>query len=213
MALLERQIDFEHRLVDLSNKPQELLDLYATVRPGESAKVPLLEHDGDVVVESLDVARYIDTIPCGSPRLVPDDAVAVALVDRFLALWPTVETSYYAVLKATSQDDADARQQAFLSALKDLENLLATQKGIYLLGDRISVAECIAAPWIQRWSVTLPRFRKLDLHDGLLAPNGLERVAAWTRAVAQRPAALETKAPESEMIAAAERYYVSYVTP
>ena len=100
----------------------------------------------------------------------------------------------------------------FVDALRSVDELLSTREGPYLLGDDVSLAECIAAPWIQRWHVTLPKFRKTNLYDDLLGPSGLRRVAAWTRAVAQRPSAIATAAPEAEMIAAAERYYVSFVT-
>ena len=213
MALVERGIDFHHEIVDLSAKPDRLVELYERARPGSrgAAKVPLLEYGDDVVVESIDVARYVDAVRAAGPRLRPDESSE--LVDDFLDAWPRVERSYYAVLTATSQRDADAREDAFADSLRDLEDLLsANDDGPLLLGEAVSLAEVVAAPWVQRWGVTLPRFRRRDLERDILAPRGLDRVAAWTRAVAARPAAVETAAPPSEMIAAAEKYYVTYVT-
>ena len=213
--MLERGIDFEHRLVDLSQKPQRLVDLYERARPGSqgAALVPLLESDGAVVVESVDVARFVDSIPCDGPPLLPRDARAAAVVEAFLAFWPTVEAAYYAVLTAGSQPDADARTALFVDTLRDVDRVLGALDGPYVGGAAAGLAECVAAPWIQRWRVTLPHFRNVDLDADLLVPCGLRRVSAWTGAVAARPAVADTAAPDAEMIAAAERYYVTFVTP
>ena len=77
---------------------------------------------------------------------------------------------------------------------------------------RHSVTECIAAPWVQRFFVTLPCYRNIYFHD-ILKKNQFERTASWMKAVRARSSIIESKCCEDEMLAAAKRYYVSYITP
>lgn len=157
------------------------------------------------------MCRFVDGVEaCAGPRLRPDGAAE--LVDAFLDAWPRVEAAYYAVLTAKDQPGADAAVADFGATLGALEALLEERGGPLLLGADVSLAEAVAAPWVQRWAVTLPRFRKVDLEADVLAPRGLARVAAWARAVAARPAVVASAAPREEMIAAAERYYVTFQT-
>ena len=131
------------------------------------------------------MCRFVDGIEaCAGPRLRPDGAAE--LVDAFLDAWPRVEAAYYAVLTAKDQPGADAAVADFGATLGALEALLEERGGPLLLGADVSLAEAVAAPWVQRWAVTLPRFRKVDLEADVLAPRGLARVAAWARAVAAR---------------------------
>lgn len=203
-------------MIDLRAKPKTLVDLYERAKPGSrgGAFVPLLEHDGAIVVESVDVARYVDEIPSVCERrLAPAGAGAAgAAIDAFLVAWPDVEAAYYRVLTAPSQTAADAAAEAFVDELRNLDALLPPDGGPFLLGGDFSLAECVAAPWVQRWAVTLPKYRRLDAERDLFEPNGLDRLAAWARAVRARPSAVATAAPDAEMLAAAERYYVTFTT-
>ena len=86
---------YKRQLIDLARKPPEFLELHASVKPGETAKVPLLELDGRVIVESVDVARAVCD---GTPLYPPGEA---ACIDDFVSHWCTVERAYYAVLSAS----------------------------------------------------------------------------------------------------------------
>jgi len=46
LALLEKDVEFEHKIVDLQNKPDDFVALYASLHPEPTAraKVPILEH-------------------------------------------------------------------------------------------------------------------------------------------------------------------------
>ena len=68
----------------------------------------------------------------------------------------------------------------------------------------------MAAPWVQRFFVTLPYFRGIDFDDVLRAFDALP---GWTRAVRDRASCRESICPEGEMLDAAKRYYVSYLSP
>ena len=74
-----------------------------------------------------------------------------------------------------------------------------------------SFAECVAAPWVQRFFVTLPYFRGIDFEGDIL--RAFDALPGWMRAVRDRASCRESICPEGEMIDAAKRYYVSYLSP
>ena len=151
-------------------------------------------------------------------RMYPDDdSDACDLIEHFLSQWyPTVD-KYYNLLTATSLNEIKECERDFQNALKSLENIFNDENnnysndGDFLLGQHFSLAECISAPWIQRFYVTLPYFRGIDFD--LEMKNNMSRLSTWMKAVCKRPSVTSSKCPEDEMIAAAKRYYVSYITP
>jgi hypothetical protein len=70
---------------------------------------------------------------------------------------------------------------------------------------RHSVTECIAAPWVQRFFVTLPCYRNIYFHD-ILKKNQFERTASWMKAVRARLVFYHRKQVlQDEILAAAKR--------
>ena len=172
-----------------------------------TALVPLLEHGGQYVIESTVVARYIAEY-VGGPELYPRTPDDLERIERFLARWADVETTYYDLLRASSDAQAEERRALFVDRLAAVDELL--DRAPFLLGDDFSFAECVAAPWVQRFFVTLPYFRGIDFDDVLRAFDALP---GWMRAVRDRASCRESICPEGEMIDAAKRYYVSYLSP
>mmetsp|Transcript_31991 Transcript_31991/g.52828 ORF Transcript_31991/g.52828 Transcript_31991/m.52828 type:complete len:118 (+) Transcript_31991:426-779(+) len=100
----------------------------------------------------------------------------------------------------------------FQGSLEKLELALGDAKSTttpYVCQD-FSVAECIAAPWVQRIFVTLPYYRSMDFSGDILM--AYPKVERWMEAVRNKPSVIASMCPEDEMKAAAERYYVSFVT-
>ena len=81
-----------------------------------------------------------------------------------------------------------------------------------MLGRQFSLAECVAAPWVERMLVMLPYWRSVNLVE-LCRQQSLTRTASWLQAVASRPSVLSTTAGEAAMAKAATAYYVSFVSP
>jgi len=226
--LLEKGVPFEHKIIDLSAKPDEFVSKYreAAGGAGGSAKVPLLVHGDNVVIESEIVAKYVaehvhrdgkfndDLYPSSSN---PADCKRI---DEFLEVWEDVVDSYYNVLTVPpSMGEVGARNtmnilESSLGALEDALNQITEVSeggsGDFLLGDSFSLAECIAAPWVQRLFVTLPYFRSVDFRKTVLP---YKRTKKWMDAVRARSSVTVTKCPEDEIVAAARRYYVSYISP
>jgi glutathione S-transferase len=209
-------VSFEHKLVDLSNKPPAFLNKYAEAigNTHTNAKVPLLEHGDDLMVESELVAKYVaqHVGKEGLDSMYPvNDADTSQRIDKFLDAWHPVVDRYYNYLSASSESSAQSSRIAFCETLQILENELPGEGGDFCRGDTFSIAECVAAPWVQRFFVTLPYFRGVDFGEKVL-PVDCVKVARWMDAVRQRPSVIASACPDEEMIAAARRYYVSFVS-
>uniref|UniRef100_A0A7S1BKN8 GST C-terminal domain-containing protein n=1 Tax=Corethron hystrix TaxID=216773 RepID=A0A7S1BKN8_9STRA len=146
------------------------------------------------------------------------DFVARQRVDSFLAAWyPTVD-SYYDILTSRGETAVGRAVIDFVASLAVLEEELGRGSDVkegapFVLGKIFSLAECVAAPWVQRFFMTLPHFRGIDFEEDILSQNGFKQTAHWMRAVIDRPSVIASKCPEDEVMAAAMRYYVSYVSP
>mmetsp|Transcript_15245 Transcript_15245/g.28492 ORF Transcript_15245/g.28492 Transcript_15245/m.28492 type:complete len:156 (+) Transcript_15245:608-1075(+) len=135
-------------------------------------------------------------------------------IEQFLHIWHQVVDDYYDVLTAVSEMSVESQKKKFLKSLQDLQGTLTVSNaGPFVLGDTFSVAECIAAPWVQRFFVTLPYFRKIDLDHVIRNDTDYEKVVNWMDAIRTRPSVARTACPPEEMLAAAQRYYVSYFSP
>jgi len=215
----------------LANKPPNFLETYqrASGRAYGAGLVPLLEHiqqpggEETLVIESDVVAKYVSQHIRGvngrGDDLYPhekEEEEKIELIESFLRNWDRTTDAYYSVLTATSERDVQSRKRSFVQSLEVIDNLLQQQSsdgGLYLIGSKFSYAECIAAPWVQRFYVTMPYFRGIDFQRDILDDNRLERLSNWMREICHRPSCIESKCPEEEMIAACKRYYVSYISP
>ena len=179
--------------------------------------VPLLEHDGNLVIESDVVAKYISQHIEGvhgmGENLYPtDDKADEELIEMFMNHWGYVTDTYYNVLTATSEKEVKRRKTSFIESLGTINDLLQKRgSGVFLLGTSFSYAECISAPWIQRFYVTMPYFRGIDFEKDIL--SNFDALPLWMEGVCGRPSCTASICPEEEMIAACKRYYVSYLSP
>jgi len=213
IALLELETPFTHEKIDLSSKPDEFLAL--SEKAGGTAKVPLLEIGEEVVCESMDIVRLLGK----DTRLLPPQGDGH--IDEFIDVWVgKVEPAYYDLLRAPSEQQAQARRYPLLMALSEVENRLLMRQGMdsegmgssTFLCDDFSLAECVAAPSAERMLAMLPHWRALDL-PSFAQQSGLDRTRRWLLAVAEHPSVVESSAGEEEMARASRRYYVEHVSP
>jgi len=208
-------VEFDHKIIDLKDKPSEFVAKYREASGGYgSGLVPLLEHENNLVIESDVVTKYIakniDGVTGKGDFLYPENEEDKKHVELFLCKWQDLVDTYYELLTASSQKEVDEIEPSFKENFGAIEDLLQKRPGHFLLGEKFSYAECITAPWIQRFYVTLPYFRGIDLDKDVL--KRFHSLPTWAKAVCNRPSCIASKCPETEMIAACKRYYVSFVS-
>ena len=203
IALEECGIPYDHVIVDLQDKPQHFIELYqrANPVPAASAKVPLIQVINDdnekdfLLCESLVVAEYIAEV-YGTDSLGASSPEDQARVRLFTELCGSA-FSYFPLLRSRASNGDGVLDSAALESFK--EGLVAadaflrgvTKEGAFLLGERFSLAECNAAPFLQRCCAILPEFtgiHPLQLCD----EQGLGRLKDWIAAVLARPSVVKT---------------------
>jgi len=174
--------------------------------PGARAKVPLLEvteeQDTALLCESLVVADYAAEQFGAETSLLPASAKDRATMRLFTELCGS-SFSYFPILRAQGE-----KQKAVLESFK--EDLVATDSFLkhyksspFLFGDDFSLAECNAAPFVQRACAILPALTSgensanpMEICDEL----GLVHLKAWMEAVLKRPSVIETGVQEEIMV-------------
>jgi len=208
-------VEFDHKIIDLKDKPSVFVAKYREASGGYgSGLVPLLEHGNNIVIESDIVVKYvaqnIDGVNEKGDCLYRNVEEDKEHMESFRSKWEDVTDTYYDLLRASSQKEVDKLEPSFIESLAAIDDLLQKRTGTFILGDNFSYAECIAAPWIQRFYVTLPYFRGIDFEKDVL--SRFDSISTWMKAVCNRPSCIASICPESEMIAACKRYYVSFVS-
>lgn len=174
MALAEKQVQHEVVPIDLNRKPS----WYRSVNP--RMLVPALRWNGNVVVESLAICRFVDESFEGPP-LMPDEA---GLRDRAEELLDTCDVVVSAGLQAVKGKDGrywgigtkfDERDIESLERnLAPLLDQLQELGGPYLLGQQLTLADLAYLPFIERFAVAMDQFMGYSLR---MLGNG--RLGEW----------------------------------
>jgi glutathione S-transferase len=148
IALRENGAPFDTRLVDLGDAKARAA--FAALWP--TAKIPLLEDDGQVVPETSIMIEHLDRRHPGMVRLLPDDAQAqlqVRLWDRIFDLYVSEPMQRFIAQQLRPEAERDDR--TISSALTDLDAAYALIEdrmgdGAWAVGDGFTMADCAAAP-------------------------------------------------------------------
>lgn len=163
------------------------------------AKVPVLEVDDMVLVESLVILEYLEDRWPTQGLSAEQRATCRLFADRFSSA-----VSYMPLLRATpgSAEEGEALEK-LVSGLRALDAFLrefGCGDGPFLLGSTFSFAEAACAPFAQRFATVLPAMRPEHAPQGLLQEHGLERIGSWLEAVCARPSCTETIMPADELV-------------
>ncbi|KAL6785484.1 hypothetical protein ACKKBG_A00445 [Auxenochlorella protothecoides x Auxenochlorella symbiontica] len=205
ITLLEKNLSFDIKEVDLENKSDEFKAKYASLHPGPDApaKVPILDDaDGTALFESLVVAYYLnDKYP--EPALLPSEAAAKAKISLFIELFPpSIFSNAFSLVKAETRAQVAERLPALVQGLKTANALLtslgSSEGGDYFAGAQYTLADIATSPLYHRAVHLLKGHRDIDI-PAILQEHKLDRLAAWSKAVLERPSFQET-APDAEVV-------------
>lgn len=213
---------YETVLIDLQNKPDDFLNLYSRANPipNARAKVPVLEVVSEdesernvVITESLVVADYVaESFP--DAGLIPATSEGRATMRLFSELCGSSSFSYWNILRARGDDEKfQSAVEEFKQALINTNTFLEKKgdpQGPFLFGEQFTLAECNAAPFVQRACNILPAFTSGE-EGGTSASSvvdpikiceeqGLLRLKKWIIATLARPSVKSVEIKEEDMI-------------
>ncbi|KAK9811100.1 hypothetical protein WJX73_002714 [Symbiochloris irregularis] len=209
LALEEKKIKHEKRIVSKENKPQDFLDAYHSVWPDKekNATVPtIIDTDGTTVTESQVVVEYLEQRYKGQgTQLIPTDPAHAAKARMFGELFTSnfAPGNHGIMFSKTQQEVADAKAK-LVHGLQVLDTFLTTQAlqgGPFVLGEHYSIAEVSSAPFVWRTTFLAPHYRNIDVFAEAKARN-LNRFLEWTQAVLERPSTRDTAIPHEAIIEA-----------
>lgn len=201
ISLLEHRLPHEKTLVDLSDKPDDFVSLYASAcnDPTMSAKVPILQtDDGVTLIESMVIVEYLDDLQDCTRAFTPEERARCRLWAALVPSW----LSWFGLLRAESGSEEEAAAAAKLrGGLRAMDAFLSETggEGPFLLGDTFSAAEAATAPWVLRLMKVLPAMRPTLDPARWFDEDGLTRLASWVDAVCMRPSCIDTLPPPTEL--------------
>ena len=181
MTLLEKNLEFELREVDLENKPS----WFETISP--YSKVPVLCHGNVQVYESTIINEYLEeSFP--ERRLLPDDPSKRANA----RIWIDFDNTkfvpvFYKLLLAqeSSLQKILAVQMTERLVFLDQEGFSSASKGPYWFGQKLSLVDLSLYPHFERFSV-------LTEYRGMNIPRSCQRLRAWLDVMRERSSAAVT---------------------
>jgi glutathione S-transferase len=145
--------------------------------------VPVLDYDGQIVVESMDIVRFLDERH-PEPPLYPhaDQAEIDAFVDWFNGTWKGPPNEIEAELGKPQPDQGKIAEleRTMIRHLDRFEEMLA--EGDYLLGDALTAADVCAFPFLKFATLHDPEDDELFhliLRDRQRDGRPRPRLAAW----------------------------------
>lgn len=178
IALIEKNVPFERIDIELSNKP----DWFLAISP--LGKTPVLQAGETAVFESAVILEYLeDTQP--NP-LHPADALERARHRGWMEFGSSVLNDIAGFYNAPDAAGFTAKAQTLSSKFDQLEDRLGS--GPFFAGASFSLVDAVFGPV----------FRYFDVFDaigdfGIL--SGKPKVAAWRKALAERPSVRQAVTP------------------
>ncbi|PVU96664.1 hypothetical protein BB561_001031 [Smittium simulii] len=190
-SLLEADAEHHVELIDLKNKPTWI----KSVHP--EGKVPALRlTDGNILIESIPIARYIaDKYP--ESKLSPADAFDKYKVNLFIDNFGSrIITLAFQLLKSPNQEEKSANLDKVVEMFRDINKTLleSSEAGPYLLGETLTLAEINTITFIDRLKVI---FNLLEIDFDSF--KDLDRFYQWVDASMSRPTFKKTIAPYEEV--------------
>ena len=187
---------------DLQNKSEEFIDVYKKANPGGRAKVPVLEIDGETLVESSVTVEYLAE-RSGAP-FYPADAGKRASARLMAEIQPF--QNYFAFIKVRDDKEKLAEKvQEFEEAVAAFETFLEIHQdsdGPFLCGSDMCFSEASMAPFVARAIPNLKHFCDVDVME---ICKRHPRVNKLITAILERPSVAATRPSDDEIVAGMTR--------
>src|SRR3990167_4640698 len=178
IVLFEKGMDFEVIDVDVTNKPDDLIEL----SPDNRLPV-LIERDLRLDVANI-INEYIDErFP--HPQLMPADPVMRARARLFLHNFEEQLFSHIADKESENTKVADKARNIVRDNLTQIVPLFSKQE--YILGDEFSMLDVAIAPLLWRLG-----------HYGISLPNQAAPLLKYAERIFSRPAYIEAMTPSEK---------------
>ena len=187
---------------DLQNKSEEFINVYKKANPGGRAKVPVLEIDGETLVESSVTVEYLAE-RSGAP-FYPASAAKRASARLMAEIQPF--QNYFAFIKVREDKDALAKKVAeFEEAVENFETFLEIHQdseGPFLCGSDMCFGEALMSPFVARAIPNLKHFCDVDVKE---ICKRHPRVNRLVTAILERPSVASTRPSDDEIVAGMTR--------
>ena len=186
---------------DLQNKSEEFIDVYKRANPGGRAKVPVLEIDGETLVESSVTVEYLAE-RSGAP-FSPASAAKRASARLMAEIQPF--QNYFAFIKVRDDKEKLAEKvQEFEEAVAAFETFLEIhqEEGPFLCGGDLCFGEANMAPFVCRAVPNLKHFCDVDVKE---ICKRHPRVNRLVTAILDRPSVAATRPSDDEIVAGMTR--------
>ena len=187
---------------DLQNKSEEFIDVYKKANPGGRAKVPVLEIDGETLVESSVTVEYLAE-RAGAP-FYPASAAKRASARLMAEIQPF--QNYFAFIKVRDDKEKLAEKvQEFEDAVAAFETFLEIHQdsdGPFLCGGDMCFSEAMIAPFVARAIPNLKHFCDVDVKE---ICKRHPRVNKLVNAILDRPSVASTRPSDDEIVAGMTR--------
>ena len=187
---------------DLQNKSEEFIDVYKKANPGGRAKVPVLEIDGETLVESSVTVEYLAE-RSGAP-FYPASAAKRASARLMAEIQPFQK--YFAFIKVRDDKEKLAEKvQEFEDAVAAFETFLEIHQdsdGPFLCGGDMCFSEAMIAPFVARAIPNLKHFCDVDVKE---ICKRHPRVNRLVTAMLERPSVAATRPSDDEIVAGMTR--------
>ncbi|KAK6926867.1 Glutathione S-transferase, N-terminal, partial [Dillenia turbinata] len=157
-------------------------------------KVPALEHNNEVIGESLDLLKYIDSNFEGPP-LYPEDPIKREFAEELLSYTDSFNRAVIFSLKQDSVEELDNAFDYLESALSKYDD------GPFFLG-QFSLVDIAYAPFIERFYPLLLDVKKYDITSG--RPN----LTSWIEEMDKIESYTETKLDPQETVRAMKKLFM-----
>ena len=172
-------------IIDAPGGPRS--DEYKTINP--LGKIPALEHDDNIIVESEVICEYLEEIFPGTPVL-PSDPLQRAhsrMISRMVDLYVApINTGLFRMRDPANRDQVviDEASQKAGQSFAAIERFVV---GPYLAGEELSVADCALVPFI-----LMLKANTFSVFEEIIDPTiGDRPLAAWWAAIEDDPVSSE----------------------